>query len=149
MKAEREKLNAKTVAAQLRLTNGEYQLQEGEDICRILLVSGSSCTLQRGEEAVLVNPGCVLLLGPGGGVLRQTGHLAPELTGCRFPAAALPELKGVMQRDFGPLFEPGSQMVLYGPVQWSSRLRTLLNLMRSAAGEPDSPGMIYLSLLLH
>ena len=31
MKAEREKLNAKTVAAQLRLTNGEYQLQEGED----------------------------------------------------------------------------------------------------------------------
>ena len=149
MKAEREKLNAKTVAAQLRLTNGEYQLQEGEDICRILLVSGSSCTLQRGEEAVLVNPGCVLLLGPGGGVLRQTGHLAPELTGCRFPAAALPELKGVMQRDFGPLFEPGSQMVLYGPVQWSSRLRTLLNLMRSAVGEPDSPGMIYLSLLLH
>ena len=140
MKAEREKLNAKTVAAQLRLTNGEYQLQEGEDICRILLVSGSSCTLQRGEEAVLVNPGCVL---------RQTGHLAPELTGCRFPAAVLPELKGVMQRDFGPLFEPGSQMVLYGPVQWSSRLRTLLNLMRSAAGEPDSPGMIYLSLLLH
>ena len=127
----------------------EYQLQEGEDICRILLVSGGSCTLQRGEEAVLVNPGCVLLLGPGGGVLRQTGHLAPELTGCRFPAAALPELKGVMQRDFGPLFEPGSQMVLYGPVQWSSRLRTLLNLMRSAAGEPDSPGMIYLSLLLH
>ena len=102
MKAEREKLNAKTVAAQLRLTNGEYQLQEGEDICRILLVSGSSCTLQRGEEAVLVNPGCVLLLGPGGGVLRQTGHLAPELTGCRFPAAVLPELKGVMQRDFGP-----------------------------------------------
>ena len=69
MKAEREKLNAKTVAAQLRLTNGEYRLQEGEDICRILLVSGGSCTLQRGEESVLVNPGCVLLLGPGGGAL--------------------------------------------------------------------------------
>lgn len=34
MKAEREKLNAKTVAAQLRLTNGEYQLQEGEEIGR-------------------------------------------------------------------------------------------------------------------
>ena len=76
MKAEREKLNAKTVAAQLRLTNGEYQLQEGEDICRILLVSGSSCTLQRGEEAVLVNPGCVLLLGPGGGGGRYYFHKA-------------------------------------------------------------------------
>ena len=37
----------------------------------------------------------------------------------------------------------------YWAVQWASRLRTLLNLMRSAAGEPDCPGIIYLSLLLH
>ena len=54
-----------------------------------------------------------------------------------------------MQRDFSPLFEPDDPILLYGPVQWASRLRTLLNLMRSAAGEPDCPGIIYLSLLLH
>lgn len=149
MKAEREKLNARTVAAQLRMNEGELVLDGEEDLCRIILVSGGSCTFQREDASVLVNPGCVLLLGPGEGTLRQAGHLAPELTGCRFPAGVLPELKGVMQRDFSPLFGPGSQMLLYGPVQWSSRLRTLLNLMRSAAGEPDSPGMIYLSLLLH
>ena len=147
MRAEREKLNAKITAGSLRMTSGQLELPA--ESCHIILFSGGSCTVRCGDTALLVSPGCVLLLGPGGGVLRQTGHLAPELTGCRFPAAALPELKGVMQRDFGPLFEPDSQMVLYGPVQWSSRLRTLLNLMRSAAGEPDSPGMIYLSLLLH
>ena len=147
MRAEREKLNAKITAGSLRMTSGQLELPA--ESCHIILFSGGSCTVRCGDTALLVSPGCVLLLGPGGGVLRQTGHLAPELTGCRFPAAALPELKGVMQRDFGPLFEPGSQMVLYGPVQWSSRLRTLLNLMRSAASEPDSPGMIYLSLLLH
>ena len=61
----------------------------------------------------------------------------------------LTELKSVMQRDFSPLFEPDDPILLYGPVQWASRLRTLLNLMRSAAGEPDCPGIIYLSLLLH
>ena len=149
MKAEREKLNAKTTAAQLRMVNGEYDLQDDEETCRILLMSAGSCTFQRGDVSLLVNPGCVLLLGPGGGTLRQAGHLAPEITGCQFPAAVLPELKSVMQRDFSPFFQPDSQMTLYGPVQWSSRLRTLLNLMRSAAGEPDSPGMIYLSLLLH
>ena len=149
MRAERERLNAKTTAEQLRMTDGRYVLPEDEETCRILLVSGGSCTLQRGDASLLVNPGCVLLLGPGGGIFQQAGHLAPELTGCQFPAAALPELKNVMQRDFSSLFEPESQMTLYGPVQWSSRLRTLLNLMRSAASEPDCPGMIYLSLLLH
>lgn len=82
-------------------------------------------------------------------MFQQAGHLAPELIGCRFPAAVLTELKSVMQRDFSPLFEPDDPILLYGPVQWASRLRTLLNLMRSAAGEPDCPGIIYLSLLLH
>lgn len=54
-----------------------------------------------------------------------------------------------MQRDFMPLFEPGAQTALYGPVQWSGRLRTLLGMMQSAESEPESPGMIYLTLILH
>ena len=48
-----------------------------------------------------------------------------------------------------PLFEPGAQTALYGPVQWSGRLRTLLGMMQSAESEPESPGMIYLTLILH
>ena len=103
----------------------------------------------RGGESLLVNPGCVLLLGPGGGLLQQAGHIAPELIGCRFPAGVLPVLKNLMQRDFMPLFEPGAQTALYGPVQWSGRLRTLLGMMQSAESEPESPGMIYLALILH
>ena len=91
----------------------------------------------------------VLLLGPGGGLLQQAGHIAPELIGCRFPAGVLPVLKNLMQRDFMPLFEPGAQTALYGPVQWSGRLRTLLGMMQSAESEPESPGMIYLALILH
>lgn len=54
-----------------------------------------------------------------------------------------------MQRDFMALFEPGAQTALYGPVQWSGRLRTLLGMMQSAENEPESPGMIYLALILH
>ena len=82
-------------------------------------------------------------------LLQQAGHIAPELIGCRFPAGVLPVLKNLMQRDFMPLFEPGAQTALYGPVQWSGRLRTLLGMMQSAESEPESPGMIYLALILH
>ena len=149
MRAERDKLNAKTLALQLRMTESEYRLQEDEETCRILVVTGGSCTFQRGDASLLVTPGCVLLLGPGGGVFQQAGHLAPEPIGCRGPAAVLTALKSLMQRDCSPLVEPDDPILLYGPVQWASRLRTLLNLMRSAAGEPDCPGIIYLSLLLH
>ena len=34
-------------------------------------------------------------------------------------------------------------------MQWSGRLRTLLGMMQSAESEPESPGMIYLALILH
>ena len=126
MKAEREKWSGRVTAKALRFQTGQYELAEEEEICRIILVSGGSFTLVRGGESLLVNPGCVLLLGPGGGLLQQVGHIAPELLGCRFPAGVLPALKNLMQRDFMPLFEPGAQTALYGPVQWSGRLRTLL-----------------------
>lgn len=145
MKAEREKWSGRVTAKALRFQTGQYELDEEEEICRIILVSGGSFTLVRGGESLLVNPGCVLLLGPGGGLLQQAGHIAPELLGCRFPAGVLPVLKNLMQRDFMPLFEPGAQTALYGPVQWSGRLRTLLGMMQSAESEPESPGMIYLT----
>ena len=138
MKAEREKWSGQVTAKALRFQTGQYELAEEEEICRIILVSGGSFTLVRGGESLLVNPGCVLLLGPGGGLLQQAGHIAPELIGCRFPAGVLPVLKNLMQRDFMPLFEPGAQTALYGPVQWSGRLRTLLGMMQSAESEPES-----------
>ena len=149
MKAEWEKWSGRVTAMALRFQTDQYELADEEEICRIILVSGGSFTLVRGGESLLVNPGCVLLLGPGGGLLQQAGHIAPELIGCRFPAGVLPVLKNLMQRDFMPLFEPGAQTALYGPVQWSGRLRTLLGMMQSAENESESPGMIYLALILH
>lgn len=149
MKAEREKLNSRVTTVQLRLNAGQLELREEPENGRLVLVSGGSCSLLQGGETLLANPGCLMLLGPGSGLLQQTGHVAPELIGCQFPLAALVELKNLTQRDLSPLFEPGSHTVLYGSVQWSSRLRTLLGMMHSAEGEPEYPGMLYLSLLLH
>lgn len=57
MRAERDKLNAKTLALQLRMTESEYRLQEDEETCRILVVTGGSCTFRRGDASLLVNPG--------------------------------------------------------------------------------------------
>jgi len=39
--------------------------------------------------------------------------------------------------------------VLYGPVPWVRRLRTLLEMMRAAMPEQDYPGGLYLLLILH
>ena len=149
MRAERDKLNAKTLALQLRMTESEYRLQEDEETCRILVVTGGSCTFQRGDASLLVTPGCVLLLGPEAWVVSQAGHALPEMLGCGFPLTALHEMKNATGEDFLRLFAPGSQMALYGSVQWASRLRTLLEMMRSAMGEPEYPGGLYLALTLH
>jgi len=88
----------------------------------------------------------VLLLGPGAWVVSQAGHALPEMLGCGFPLTALHEMKNATGEDFLRLFAPGSQMALYGSVQWASRLRTLLEMMRSAMGEPEYPGGLYLAL---
>lgn len=114
-----------------------------------MLVAESGCTLQYAEQTMLLNPGSALLLGPGGGCIQQTGSAAPELVGCSFPLSALHELRTQTQRDFSRLFEPEQSAVLYGSVQWNSRLRTLLELMRTAMEEPDYPGALYLLLVLH
>ena len=149
MRAEREKLNAKIKAETLRLAGEVKNFPENEEDCFLILVSGGSCNVQWNEQTTLAAPGSALLLGPGGGTLRQAGSVPPELLGCRFPVGILHEMKNINLQDYGPLFEPGQTIVLYGTVQWSSRLRMLLELMRSAAEEPDYPGALYLALLLH
>ena len=147
MRAEREKLNAKITAGSLRMTSGQLELPA--ESCHIILFSGGSCTVRCGDTALLVSPGCVLLLGPGAWVVSQAGHALPEMLGCGFPLTALHEMKNATGEDFLRLFAPGSQMALYGSIQWASRLRTLLEMMRSAMGEPEYPGGLYLALTLH
>ena len=63
MKAEREKINAKVKADTVRLTGGKLELTADEEMCTFLLVSEGSCTLQMGENSLLLNPGSALLLG--------------------------------------------------------------------------------------
>ncbi len=149
MKAEREKINAKVKADTVRLSNGRLELPAEEEACTFLLISEGSCTLQMGESRLLVNPGSALLLGAGDAVLTAAGSAVPELVGCRFPLSALHELRSTTQRDFARLFVQGEVTVLYGSVQWTSRLRTLLEMMRTAMPEQDYPGGLYLLLVLH
>ncbi len=132
MRAEREKLNAKITAGALKLAGGRLELPA--EMCHIVLFSGGSCTVQCGDMSLLVSPGCALLLGPGAWAVSQAGHTQPEMLGCGFPLAVLHEMKNATGEDFLRLFAPGSQMALYGSIQWASRLRTLLEMMRSAMG---------------
>ena len=149
MKAEREKINAKVKADTVRLIGSRLELTVDEEMCTFLLVSEGSCTLQMGENSLLLNPGSALLLGAGDAQLTAAGAAVPELVGCRFPLSALHELRSATQRDFVRLFVPGEATVLYGPVLWTRRLRTLLEMMRSAMPEQDYPGGLYLLLILH
>ena len=149
MRAERERLNAKIVAENLRLGAEARELTSEEELCYLILVSGGSCNVQWDGQTTLAAPGCALLLGPGSGRLQQAGSVPPELLGCRFPVAILHDIRNMAQRDYSALFEPGQATLLYGPVQWSSCLRTVLELMRKARGEQDYPGVLYLGLLLH
>lgn len=149
MRAERERLNAKIVAENLRLGAEARELTSEEELCYLILVSGGSCNVQWDGQTTLAAPGCALLLGPGSGRLQQAGSVPPELLGCRFPVAVLHDIRNMAQRDYSALFEPGQATLLYGPVQWSSCLRTVLELMRKARGEQDYPGVLYLGLLLH
>lgn len=149
MKAEREKINANVKADTVRLNGSKLELTADEEMGTFLLVSEGSCTLQMGENSLLLNPGSALLLGAGDAVLSAAGAAVPELVGCRFPLSALHELRSAAQQDFARLFLPGEVTVLYGPVLWTRRLRTLLEMMRSAMPEQDYPGGLYLLLILH
>ena len=93
MKAEREKIHAKVKADSVRLNGSKLELTADEEMCTFLLVSEGSCTLQMGENDLLLNPGSALLLGAGDAVLSAAGAAVPELVGCRFPLSALHELR--------------------------------------------------------
>ena len=148
MKAEREKIHAKVKADTVRLNGSKLELTADEETCTFLLVSEGSCTLQMGENSLLLNPGSALLLRGGRSALcRRCSRTG--LVGCRFPLSALHELRSATQRDFARLFLPGEVTVLYGPVPWVRRLRTLLEMMRAAMPEQDYPGGLYLLLILH
>ena len=135
MKAEREKIHAKVKADTVRLNGSKLELTADEETCTFLLVSEGSCTLQMGENSLLLTPGSALLLGAGDAVLSAAGAAVPELVGCRFPLSALHELRSATQRDFARLFLPGEV--------------TLLEMMRAAMPEQDYPGGLYLLLILH
>ena len=64
MKAEREKIHAKVKADTVRLNGSKLELTADEETCTFLLVSEGSCTLQMGENSLLLNPGSALLLPP-------------------------------------------------------------------------------------
>ena len=149
MRSEREKITGKVAAATLRLNANRHELLPDEDTCYLLLVSEGSVTLESGGQSVLVNPGSAVLLGPGGCSFLQTGSAVPQIVGCHFPLGMLHELKITAGRDFSRLFAPGGRTVLYAPVQWTSRIRTLLEMMSSAMDEQDYPGPLYLLLILH
>ena len=149
MRSEREKITGKVAAATLRLNANRYELPPDEDTCYLLLVSEGSVTLEYEGGNVLVNPGSAVLLGPGGCSFLQTGSAVPQIVGCHFPLGMLHDLKNTAGRDFGRLFAPGEHTVLYAPVQWQSRIRTLLEMMASASTEQDYPGPLYLLLILH
>ena len=91
MKAEREKIHAKVKADTVRLNGSKLELTADEETCTFLLVSEGSCTLQMGENSLLLNPGSALLLGAGDAVLSApcTSCAAPPsgiLPGCFCPA---------------------------------------------------------------
>lgn len=149
MRADREKAIGKVAAATLRLNAESYELPPGEDTCLVLLVSEGSVTLDYCGESLLAAPGNAVLLGPGGCSFRQAGSVAPQIVGCRFPLGMLHELKSAAGQDHSRLFAPGKHTLLYAPVQWTSRMRTLLEMMSSASTEQDYPGPLYLLLILH
>ena len=148
MKAEREKIHAKVKADTVRLNGSKLELTADEETCTFLLVSEGSCTLQMGENSLLLNPGSALLLGAGDAVLSAAGAAVPELVavGSRSAPARAAQRHPA---GFARLFLPGEVTVLYGPVPWVRRLRTLLEMMRAAMPEQDYPGGLYLLLILH
>lgn len=149
MKPDREKIAGKVAAASLRLSGESHSLEPGEENCFVLLISEGSFLLQHGGRTVTLNPGSAVLMGPGGGSLAPAGGSTAKLVGCRFPLAVLHELKATAGRDFSRMFVPEEHTVLFGPVQWCRRLRTIMEMMASAMGEQDCPGPLYLLLILH
>lgn len=90
MRAERERLNAKIVAENLRLGAEARELTSEEELCYLILVSGGSCNVQWDGQTTLAAPGCALLLGPGSGRLQQAGQCAAGAAGVPLPGGCPP-----------------------------------------------------------
>lgn len=149
MKGEHEREENRITAARLRLTEGSCELREtNEEMGALVLVNKGSCTFTSGEQSFLINPGNVLLLAQAG-VFDQVGHTVPELLVCSFPLNVLREIRAAAQRDYARLFESDEITVLFGPAQWTGRLRALLDMLCHAADEAECPGVLYLMLILH
>ena len=111
-----------------------------------MVLSGSGMLFwnQGPEGGVGAGPGSVLLLGRRDCDFEPAGGWPAELLGCRFPLEMMTEGQKARLVDGskGPL-------VLLGDPVWSNRVHTLLELAAGAWQEPDCPGRLYLSLLMH
>ena len=111
-----------------------------------MVLSGSGMLFwnQGPEGGVGAGPGSVLLLGRRDCDFEPAGGWPAELLGCRFPLEMMTEVQKARLVDGskGPL-------VLLGDPVWSNRVHTLLELAAGAWQEPDCPGRLYLSLLMH
>ena len=131
----------------LQLTGPARLLSAGSgEGCLFMVLSGSGMLhwSQGPDSGVGAGPGSVLLLGRRDCDFEPAGGWPAELLGCRFPLEMMTEVQKARLLDGskGPL-------VLLGDPVWSNRIHTLLELAAGAWQEPDCPGRLYLSLLMH
>ena len=98
MRAERERLNAKIVAENLRLAEQRPENSRSEEeLCYLILVSGGSCNVQWDGQTTLAAPGCALLLGPGERAAAAGGQCAAGAAGLSLPGGCPPR-----DAEYGP-----------------------------------------------
>jgi AraC-like DNA-binding protein len=150
MKYERDKDSSKILADQLHLIGNKAELKQDGNTCYILFLKAGTLNIVCSDHSETLNAGNALLLGKDCHcTLQASGHITPEAVWCAFPQSFVHEMRMALQKEYLDIFDKPSPTVLYGSVQFGNRLRTLLELMRSAAEEPDYPDKLYLALVLH
>lgn len=136
--------------SQVKITSAGVKTEQDGNTCYIIFIKTGNCIADCKGDTLTLTAGSILLLGRACScILRATGHITPESVGCAFPHTLCNELFSVSQKDYSFIFAKDRPIALHGSAQIVNRLRTLLELMRSAIQEPDFPGKQYLSLLLH
>ena len=131
----------------LQLTGPARLLTAGSgEGCLFMVLSGSGMLYwnQGPDGGVGAGPGSVLVLGRRDCDFEPAGGWPAELLGCRFPLEMMTEVQKARLMDSGK-----GPLVLLGDPVWSNRMHTLLELAAGAWQEPDCPGRLYLSLLMH